>query len=315
MDAPFRPNASFESTRAFGELPAMGNVPQYRRPHTERFHTDGHGFRSHPGSKQGPVEILLLGDSFAVSSGVNDEENLAARLEHWSGQRVFNAAGTFPTFERLEKWMGMLQMNRGTVILQHLERKQIPRNFWRTGVRMRFPFNLLHSPFENSPLKVMVQRSFRVLQDDRLLPNLAKDAVIIGDLPTGDVMLFPRTDASERHSPQQADELADSLTLLAHRLEGRGLKFLVALVPNKFTVYGPLLKPPLVVDEHLNYLGDLARALGKRNISVVDVTPNLANEAGARLPGGKYVYFLDDTHWNADGIDISAQVINRAITD
>jgi hypothetical protein len=207
----------------------------------------------------------------------------------------------------------MVGMSQGTVILQHLERKPIPSNFWRTGVRMRFPFNLLHSPFEDSPLKVTLQRSFRVVQDDRLLPNPARDTVLVGNLPSGDPMLFLGTDASERHSPQQADELADSITLLAQNLGGRGLKFLVTLVPNKFTVYGPLLKPPLAVDDHVNYLRDLAMALGKRGIRTVNLTRTLAREAGTRLTAGEYLYFLDDTHWNADGIDISAQAISRAI--
>jgi hypothetical protein len=56
----------------------------------------------------------------------------------------------------------------------------------------------------------------------------------------------------------------------------------------------------------LRALADRLRAAG---VPVVDSTPLLAAQAAERLPRHEYLYWRDDTHWNAAGIRLAAEAV------
>ncbi|MBM3561390.1 MAG: hypothetical protein FJX53_16260, partial [Alphaproteobacteria bacterium] len=51
----------------------------------------------------------------------------------------------------------------------------------------------------------------------------------------------------------------------------------------------------------------------RRGIAFVDLTPSLAEAAQAGLAHGRLVYWRDDTHWNAAGIDVAAAAIAASL--
>jgi hypothetical protein len=45
---------------------------------------------------------------------------------------------------------------------------------------------------------------------------------------------------------------------------------------------------------------------------VLNLTPEFRKQAEALLARGEYLYWLDDTHWNAEGIRVAAQEIAKS---
>jgi len=54
------------------------------------------------------------------------------------------------------------------------------------------------------------------------------------------------------------------------------------------------------------------RAVG---ISAIDLTPVLRWQADTAFKQNKYVYWRNDTHWNADGVGIGVDEIVRAFPE
>jgi hypothetical protein len=80
----------------------------------------------------------------------------------------------------------------------------------------------------------------------------------------------------------------------------------VLVVPNRATVYAPLLAQPRDVSESLATLEDLAHALQNAGVPSVSLETRFARDAAFLLDQKKYLYFLDDTHWNGNGTAIAA---------
>ena len=77
----FAPNRTYFNPRSSGDLAHIGNFPKLRQFRPERFTTDGCGNRnSSDVFEGGPAEFMLLGDSFMVGSGVDDDHTLSSQL-------------------------------------------------------------------------------------------------------------------------------------------------------------------------------------------------------------------------------------------
>ncbi len=89
--AAFEPNRRYRNARSYGDLTAMGNLPGLRQYRTEVFTTDALGFRNAAHVLDTQIGAILIGDSFAVGSGVSDDETVSARLGQFWGCVVYNA--------------------------------------------------------------------------------------------------------------------------------------------------------------------------------------------------------------------------------
>src|SRR5919198_2974410 len=96
LGAAFEPNRHYSNERTYGDGAAMGNLPELRQYRRETFTTDALGFRNVAVPRSAPVAAILIGDSFAVGSGVSDEETLSSRLSKLSGCTVYNAGSEHP---------------------------------------------------------------------------------------------------------------------------------------------------------------------------------------------------------------------------
>jgi len=171
-------------------------------------------------------------------------------------------------------------------------------------------FNRLYERTKVSPVRVLSRRLLRHFQDDRWFPNPDRADVLRATLRNGREMLFQGTDAAWTPERASEDQAVRYFTWLERRLAKEGLDLLVVLVPRKYTVYGPLLEAAGGdVDVGARSLARIAQRLEAEAVPVVDLTASLRAAAVAALDQGRYVYFLDDTHWNADGIAVAAGVI------
>src|SRR5579862_6895223 len=125
-DAPFVANQSFRKTRAYGDLAALGDFPQDRQYRSETFTTDSWGYRNPPSASEAPPSGLLMGSSFAVGTGVNDEETLSAQLGRELRTTIYNAGGQTPELWRIRELERRLDIHRGVVLYEFLERSDAP---------------------------------------------------------------------------------------------------------------------------------------------------------------------------------------------
>ncbi len=326
-DGSFTPSTSCSNDRSSGDLWSMGNLPALRQYKPEVLTADHWGYRNPPGAGQLPLSVLLVGDSFGAGAGVTDTDTLSAQLSRLGRLGVYNAAGDPSSGRGVEILIKRLNLKGGLVIWQQSEREDPPLGFDHEGegesleVRIARRLLLPDSPtfrwlrtirrivnlrYAYSPLRIWVTRAFNHLRDDVWLPNLSARNVVELQLKNGQPMLFLPTDVfGETHRTG-----ADFFVQLQSLVESTGNKLLVVLVPDKFKIYYPLVKdPPPIPADDKTFMGALARNLSAAGVPFLDLTPGLRQQAAAAFARGQYNYQIDDTHWNALGIQKAAQEI------
>jgi len=322
VNAPFQPNAYFEKSRSFGDLPMMGNLPQYREFRSEQMSTDQFGYRKN-GSPEGysrpPIKIILMGDSFSVSPGVKDDSlTLASQIEKFTEIGTYNGAhAALPKMAYIQHIAKNLHLSNGTVIYQYLERNKLPsvddlfkrKKSDPTDDPTLTKLSILYQGFIYvSPLQILAQRVFRTIQNDAFFPNPFPSEIKVEKLKNGAIMLFYTLDITNYQKAREVD--IGGWKKLAEELKKNNFDLFFVLVPDKYTVYRPLLQnPPPEPESSALYLNRLEKICSEEGLKVVNLTDPLRKMAEEELGRGKLIYFSDDTHWNAEGIEISARKI------
>ena len=116
-------------------------------------------------------------------------------------------------------------------------------------------------------------------------------------------MYFLQGEAANREVPEDRFEKAiEALEACKNVLEERGIRFIFAPIPNKESIYYEYLpngRRPV-------FLEQLVRELKKREIGTIDSQKAFEDEY---RKNGTLLYFLDDTHWNEDGVRLMADLI------
>lgn len=319
----FEPNRRYFNSRASGDLAALGNVPTLRQYHSEQFTTDALGFRNPPFILTEEISAMLAGDSFAVGSGVTDDETVSSQLSALTGCLVYNAGSEVGRVMPDDIVSVARQLNmRGRLVIrivaEFADPPTIPapqRLFVRAlearmAAGVRVLAGRLTGFVDVSPLQIMSTRTWKALENDRILPNKYASRVVKATLTTGDVMLF-RT-PQEDHADQPRGVALDYWRWLRDDLHRAQLDLLVVLVPSKYRVYRPFVVDPGLARPAPNDSWDqLAGDLRASGVSVLDLTPFLSAAAARALEHGEYLYWLDDIHWNARGIAAAATVISE----
>lgn len=319
-DGPFTPSMVYHNDRSYGDLSNLGNLPSLRVYRTEHFTTDSFGFRNTPSADNRPVRIIVVGDSFAAGSGLSDSETLAAQLAEMSQNGVYNSGND-------QSWRGVEELiktrhliNRGLVVWEISERYDLPaqgedgESFGIRILRSLLPKNL-YSPFRTaqryalySPLKIVMTRIFREVQNDRWLPNVSADRLLQKRLSNGREMLFLHSEVANFGIMRPASP--DFFVRVQTFIRATGNELLVLMIPDKYNVYHPLLmESPDPPGEESPTLGELARRLRTNGVPALDLTQVFRQQAAASLRNDQYLYWPDDTHWNPAGVKIAAQAI------
>ncbi|MCF8208940.1 MAG: hypothetical protein K9K38_05990 [Rhodoferax sp.] len=114
-----------------------------------------------------------------------------------------------------------------------------------------------------------------------------------------------------RHDPDAQRHLSARMDLLgaaASALERKGVKLVIALVPDKARVHSRHLASGEVPRYNLDRYQDALSALQQRNVQVVDLLTPLRAAASR-----EDVYYRSDTHWNQLGAQIAANTIAQEI--
>ena len=319
---PFVPNVAYRSTRSSGDLANLANLPHSRQYREEVFSTDAAGYRNRGETAKPFTGILLLGDSFAAGSGVSDSLTLGEQLNAISGRRVYNGALTPNFWELLQN----LQMTRGLVVWQQSEREGLPSSIvpeqdWKRQLArkafgdkraetVREIYKYAAALESYSPLEILCSRAVKLWQNDRIFPNPYRDWVVAAKLRNGQEILFLSSEVQKYETDRRTDP--EFFVQLKAQLQQEGIGLLVALVPDKYVVYHDLILPPPPQTERPRYLDVVEQRLAAANVPVLNLTPLFREQAASLLARDEYLYWLDDTHWNGEGIREAAQAITNS---
>jgi len=309
-----------------GDLARLANLRAFRLYRRLSFSTDAFGFRNLPGD--GPIRVILFGDSFAAGRGTSDDETLPRHLERMLGCRVYNAAAAdgqlqLPTVMQVLELAQRVGMRGGTVVVERVERLPFPKERLQSLPGHSIASNALQrfrhvrdSRFlrEPAPLRLLLQDVYKRLQNDLVFPNVHRSQVEVAELRNGDWMLLYQAELAGYGARREVSTAY--WEQLNTGLSAAGFRLAVLLVPNKATVYSGLTVPPKRVPvEPGDFLLRLQRALEAVGIPVVNPTAALQAEATSRLDRHGYVYHRDDTHWTGDGAAIAAREFVRVAAD
>jgi hypothetical protein len=269
-----------------------------------------------------------------------EPQTLSGQLTRLAGARFYNAGATLPPGplppDPLASLAVTLRIRPGLAIYELLEREartapppqvDAPLVSYPPGrpsapapgeASSRQPWlpRVVHrlSPGFESPLHIATVRGLKWFQDDVLEPNSYASAVVRGEFANGDEMLFIPWDLAPVGDPRPlATAWGSYLAWYARKLQEHDLHLAVLLVPNKYTVYGPLAVGGRGETEGGRLLAGIADRLRSSGVPVIDVTPLFTARAALGLPRHEYLYWRDDTHWNAGGIELAAEALWREV--
>ena len=320
-EGPYLPGRSYRNERTYGDLAGLGNLPALRQYRRETFTTDAWGFRNPPSSRPEAPAAILIGDSFGVATGVEDRETLPAALGRLWGRGVYNASGMRKgdEAERIRAIARRLGIRGGLVIHEFLERQDVPvppsaKPPEPSPDAGRAFSDLLKRVWATSRLRILAERIDRRVQDGRIVPNSYRSEVVLERLRNGAEILFSPIEIEVWRHRRSVD--ASHWRRLQAEIAKDGLRLVVLLVPVKYDVYGPLLEPPASQSTPgADHLERLEASLVDAGVPVVNLKAVFRELAREGLPRGRYLYWRDDTHWNALGLEIAAEELVRAIPD
>ena len=326
----FEANRQFRSDRTHGNMSNMGNLPQEQVVRPQVFTTDRFGFRNASAVAEGTVPVVMVGDSFVAGYGISDDETLPVQLSSLAGVTVYNAGGPYAYADTIRLMRSRLTPAPSEAVIVWSESEPIEQLreaealamrpnaqtrafsmvFGRAGPKVR---EAVRGWWLTSPAKIVTQKAFLALSNDRILPNVYASLVTRRVLQNGASMLFLPSDVEPFHRHRDVEPAREYLQALVSRIRATGVTVRVALVPHKYSVYYPLLDgTPPVPGDRIHPLAQLAMELRNDGIDAVDLTPSLRNEARDAFASGRYLYWRDDTHWNREGVRVAAEALKRA---
>lgn len=326
-EGPFTPNKHYHRDNSYGGVAAIGNLPALRHYHASDFTTDSFGFHNPPALAQPNPVGIVLGDSFAVGSELPEDQSLSAQLTHFCGAYFYNAGAAQPlrlrSVEAVAKRLGLVH---GLVVYEFLESHALTNPpaatpdgglGWGQSLflrvlgtsaadRWRIPLNQFH----DSPLQGLSAKLEKQIQNNVLLPNSFADFVIQEKLRNGESIVFLPAEFKFPRDPRRAAEQWSAyFSWYAGELRKDGLDLVVLLVPNRSTIYAPLLAKPRDVSASRATLIELSDSLRRKGVLTVPFLYRYEGDARVLLDQNKYLYLLDDSHWNGDGTSIAASEV------
>lgn len=302
---PFYPNQKVTMI-AEGNL---GHNTPYAYPRRVEFITDSFGYRY---TKKGENDYatIIVGDSMLAGTGLTQKDILSEVLSQKLEQNVYPLAPSTldryfidPRFRESPPQLLILQM-----VESHINRKIKPDLCLQSAVDRSSEQNLRINNRSSS------MQAIRVFVD-RFVRNPAYFANYINSkgserrLLVGDEKILFYEPSLQMRSLDDIDRVVDELVACEERLNQMGIGFVFLPVPDKENVYFDLM--PIELQNAVRqrprnvYLRTLIDRLHQADIQVVDTLTAFENARSNEL----HIYQTDDTHWDAEGVRITADLI------
>lgn len=300
---PFYPNVNLDKIEQ-GDLAPYTSYAVKRRV---IMHSDRFGYRKVNTDKKS--EVVIIGDSYIWGSGLSQDEMLSEELEKkWKVGVYPFAPSEVNSFLRDGRF---IKDPPKIVIVSSIERylcdlpkideeilngKRIAKeSFWYTSDKLQQTAVMLDRVWDSRMYNYYKKRVFSVFSS-RLYVKRSK-------------MLFLQGESANKDgTKEEIDRYASVIQGYNDYFKAQNIQFLFLPIPNKENIYYEMFpsnkKPCLLLE--------LILELKKRNVPVVDMQTAFDS---AYKNDGKTLYQLDDSHWNIEGVQIAAQLIDSVFVN
>ena len=299
-------------------------------PRWIRTQIDTFGFRNDKGAATGPVDLIVLGDSFGFGVGTSQDAILASRLRDRYGRSPYNLSmpwtGPWAQFMNLSVEAPRLMIQPGGTLIWllftgndlddrygDLDPDRLPRTgpagrLWISAKRIR----------NRSPLYQMLRRAGRNLIAE---PQDLLTMVEARPFLNGRTLLYltPYTQSGKRTYEdvvQHPNHAALARTVAATKaLAARlGLTLKIVLAPAKEEVYSWATEGGAPWSTPATPSGlsmALERICADAAVDFLDLKPSFVAASKEHFDrSGELLWWYDDTHWNGAGHDLAATIIH-----
>ena len=319
----YRANTTLDSEMPYGNLYAMsvgqgGVVPE---PRHIRIQIDAHGFRN--SEEYHGQSLILVGDSFLAGNGNTQSALLSEVLRRAGGLDSYSVA--YPG--DILKYQRAIQFFESNIKGHNSAAKYIiflfeGNDFPEFRAPTQQPFTVWYPQKLKSWGQLLkLNQLLSIINGRREAKRSSQERP-----PTSSFTIRGRTisflnrymEVAWRSEYAAAPELEEVLQALKDRVAR------VYFIPTKYRVYHPHLKFEEVASSYAQYMGGktltsselpnrqwefISKMAGKLGIPITDLTPQLRQAALELLEKREFVFWGDDTHWNAYGISEAAKVI------
>jgi len=329
--APFKPHFQWQGYE-YGDLANMVGAPQLRAPRRTSFTTDAYGFRNASQAEDAPIDVVIQGDSFAIGTGVSDQETLPGVLSERLGRRVYNyGGGSLVDYLRDARFVERPPKVLLLVISErNIKPKELPRGKLRRSRHLARWESLEAWERANAPASIRGWLASVYDRSEKAVERPCEAAykgflwhfgwltlpATVPYVDPNDGMLFYH-EGIENHRPdrykkmrRRAKRAMQHLRDLKGILADRGTRLVVLVIPDKETVYADRL-PELESTHPTATLDAMMKMFRGSGIDHVPVHAKLA-EYRAGHPE-ELLYLLDDTHPNALGFSLIGETVANSL--
>ena len=304
---------------------------EYVRDRRIRFKTDSRGFRNYTDKPEKPFDVIILGDSFGVTSTVDQDKTISEQLNR-RGYNTYNmsvdGADLWTELMFLKYDVPQLKTSKDLHVIWFVfeGNDQEGRFFYgldldkvvSTGTYAKL------KAIEGYLKRSVIRITFKSIFMPERVRGRKKGEAVNRDF-FGKRMLFYKSYAAtlditmkdieqHRNFPYFPSVFKD----MKRFIDKNGFSITCIFLPTKSKVYEWVYdkKEPWTSDTSQSAFSAFTQKLCKENdIPFIDMTPELiARSKDAYEKNKSTIFFLDDTHWNEQGISIAVSTIDQLLS-
>ncbi len=283
-------------------------------PRRVRWTTDSYGARTKNIEGRKP-QVVVIGDSNIYGNGLSQEEIYSEVLE----ERLKVPVYPYPSM-RFQSFLEELRFKQDPpriVIISRIER-DIPkiefpkehknRDKYLTFFRLR---EYLRQVRWIQWMGVLLDRIYKMNIVFHIRARMGNQPVMTFQPHSskfGPMYFWQGEEANRPISRNDIKKVVRTLEAHDRILRKRGIRFIFLPIPNKENTYHEFLSNPA----RPVFLEQLIRELKERKIETVDTQKGFDDEYGKN---STLLFFLNDTHWNANGCQLAADLTAQLILE
>ncbi len=293
------------------EVGDLGPHTKYAVKRNVVWNTDQFGYRTENSTTT--PEVVIVGDSTIVGTGLSQPDILSEVLQKKTGLATYPLAAS--GIDQFLASPRFINHPPKVVVLASIERSIVNtpmapysglsgklKTFVRDFAQTKFVAALRPvTIFVDRLLKQNMYHYFKARIESVMVPS----SLLVYNTPKP--MLFLQGDAANLPVPNtDTNRVAQSLKQLKILLAARGIRFIFLPVPDKEDIYWqymPAKKQPI-------FLPQLIKELKANGVEVVDTQAIFSEELAKNQT---QLYQTDDTHWNAAGVELTAEALARML--
>jgi len=296
---PFCPNVKIKSI----EVGDLAYNSEFAIDKNVIWKTDELGFRNEAVIKE--PDILIIGDSFIAGTSLSQEQTFTNQLskEYEGKLKIYDIApSSFSYWVRLME-QGTLKKPK-YVIFSCVERF-IPEFFVPTKNNFDSCRERVKSEIREIGLAPIADRLTRFYSLKWVAARIRNNKGTGIQSGINKNMFFLHGKSVEERNDNDINKEVEAIVSYKKYCDSIGVKFLFLPMPNKETVYYDLVPLP----HQPNFLFKVNVLLNEKGISAVN-TLAIYNKSRAN---NKFLYQLDDTHWNSYGINVVVKAVKEKL--